>query len=497
MSIKTFVYFKAEAEDTVISADISGLLGTGESISNLVVGTVSPVSQSPLSIVLQSLPTSPNLILDLEGGNDGVSYGCTVNVHTNLRVFNILLAISVMTDDKVPYTTLNPDAYSALIDEIQAGEAAIGMAVYSFPNTVDPSGGYITWELLGVDSVVYASGNCFEYLVQSTGLSNTVTGRAVVSVPSSIPESLYNQKYQLRWMLNLNGQQFYSFENIGVVGLNTVPLGVQPSVEMQGRIATSYLVIDKLYDTVGMEVYQDNTSLAGFVSVPDFKRVANGYYYAMEIPTSQLPVMLEPYHVIWSYWNQSAPNYKMTENAELWVINPSIMQAINDVKAKINKARTTLYGTPDLLYPEATILTWLRRARDAFNGYVGIFTSFTMINAKGPIREYWLLMAELEAIRSQYMAEGEKAFNFSGQAISLDVDRTGFLDSAAGAIQSRLDNEMKPFKTNLTIKGNTSGDGSADPLSLQRGAIGTVGISLTPISPWGRVPYLYPGRFSA
>ncbi|MEK9322795.1 hypothetical protein, partial [Escherichia coli] len=61
---------------------------------------------------------------------------------------------------------------------------------------------------------------------------------------------------------------------------------------------------------------------------------------------------------------------------------------------------------------------------DAFNGAYGQFTSFTMTNARGPIREYWLLYAELAAIQSQYLAEGEKAFNYQGAAISLEVDRT-------------------------------------------------------------------------
>ena len=132
-------------------------------------------------------------------------------------------------------------------------------------------------------------------------------------------------------------------------------------------------------------------------------------------------------------------------------------------------------------------MLWLRRARDAFNGAPGGFTSFTMLNAKGSIREYWLMYAELGAIEAQYMAEGEKAFNFSGAAISLDIDRTGFLDSAASKIQSRIDNEIKPFRQNLIIKGNVAGDGSADPSRLRAGALGSVGITITPASPWG--PY--------
>jgi hypothetical protein len=96
------------------------------------------------------------------------------------------------------------------------------------------------------------------------------------------------------------------------------------------------------------------------------------------------------------------------------------------------------------------------------------------------------MYSELSGLRSQYIAEGEKAFNFSGQAISLDVDRTGFYDSAASSLQSRLDNEAKPFKQNLIKKGLVSGTGNLDDIGLRRGAIGSVGINVSPASNWGR-----------
>ncbi|MGT3783776.1 hypothetical protein ACVTE8_14540, partial [Staphylococcus aureus] len=112
--------------------------------------------------------------------------------------------------------------------------------------------------------------------------------------------------------------------------------------------------------------------------------------------------------MIWKYWANNNAAMVYQESADLWIINPSIMTAVGDVKAKIAKARATLYGSPDLLFPTPTILTWLRRGMDAFNGAYGQFTSFTMTNARGPIREYWLLYAELAAIQSQYLAEGEK-----------------------------------------------------------------------------------------
>jgi hypothetical protein len=226
--------------------------------------------------------------------------------------------------------------------------------------------------------------------------------------------------------------------------------------------------------------------VAAQTPITEFERTSNGYVFSGVVPTASFTVSLEPYTVIWKYWANNNAAMVYQESADLWIINPSIMTAVGDVKAKIAKARATLYGSPDLLFPTPTILTWLRRGMDAFNGAYGQFTSFTMTNARGPIREYWLLYAELAAIQSQYLAEGEKAFNYQGAAISLEVDRTQYLETAARDIQSRLDSEIKDVKVNLIIKGNTSGDGSADPTKLQTGAIGAVGISITPASMWGR-----------
>lgn len=247
-----------------------------------------------------------------------------------------------------------------------------------------------------------------------------------------------------------------------------------------------------MYDQVTVEVYQDNKMIAS-APINEAERVASGYYYAGSFETSALPVSLVPYQIVWKYSLSGGPIYR--DSCSLWVVNSSILSCIEDCKAKINKARTTLYGTHDSMYKVDTLMTWLRRAADAFNGAYGVFTSFTFLNAKGSIREYWLLYAELFAIESQYLLEGEKAFNFQGSNISLDVDKTQYLDSAASKIQSRLDNEFKPFKQNLVIRGATSGDGSVDPTILQKGAIGAVGISISQVSLWSRFRPIIPRRF--
>lgn len=494
--MSTYLYFKETNSDLVVAAELGTLLQPTEQVMNVQLNDVTPITDIPLLASVVSVDLA-SFKVSLSRGTTGTSYGVEAVVTTNLRVFAVLLAITVNTlvNELVPYSTSNPDAFKDLIGEIAAGETAVGTAVFVFPPNTDPSGGYVTWELLAEEDTVYAAGNAFEYNIRSTGLSNSVFARSVVSVPSDIPPTLEQQKYQLRWTLHLDGYpDQFQYESITVVGLNTVPLGTQPSVELQGNPATLELVTPELYDQVGIELFHQNSVVVPFSLIydnmvpgsPSPERVASGWYYNGVIDTTQLQVSVEPYTAVWKYWQSEASHKVYTERADFWVINPSIMGAIDDVKAKINKAMTTLYGTPDLLFPISTVLTWLRRGMDAFNGYQGNFTQFTMTNALGSIREWWLLLAEQAALEAQYIAEGEKAFDFQGAAIQLNVDKTQYLADAISRIQSRIDSELKPFKQNLIIKGNIRGDGSQDPSRLQRGAMGTVGICFTPASQWNR-----------
>lgn len=490
--MKTFVFSKAPGNDEVVVADVTPLLVFGETLISIVPLTMTPASPNTLLAVQQSAVDDPVVKLLLQLGDVNITYGFQLQITTSARVLTVQIAVPVVDSNFVPYTTQDPNAYTDLVDTIQAGQSALGTAIFAFPPTTDTSGGYVVWEFLDAQGVVYSSGNAYEYQIQSNGLANTVIARAVINCPSSVPPSDINSKYQLRYTLTLQpldpSQQatFLSYESLTVTGLTTTPQGTQDQIEIKGKPAKLSIVLDRLYDNVVLEVYKDNT-LLGSSPIQEYERVAGGYYYAATVATDALDASLEAYTVIWNYSNNVDPNSVFSESANLWITTPAVLTAISDIKSRINKARTTLYGTADLIFPSEVVMVWCRRGMDQFNGYAGVFTSFTMINAKGPVREYWLMCCEAIALTSQELAEAEKAFDFQGAAISLNVDRSAAYGALADKIYGRLDNELKPVKQNLIIKGNTGGDGSADPSKLRAGAIGCVGITITPASPWG--PY--------
>lgn len=497
----SFIYSKSAVDSPVVQADLTSLLQAGETITAITPQTVYPTTNPALAVSITS-GVNPITLMMLSGGVNDVTYGYQLKVTTNARVFIVQVAVSVADVPFIPYNTQSPGAFQDLVGSIEAGKSAMSTAIFTFAPDFDASGGYVTWDLLSSDGTLFASGNAYSYDLINNGMAVIVQANSIVSVPSTVPPSMVDQRYQIRYTLQLpvsNSAQvnplvatpkqnaFYSYESIEVLGYSTVPMGTQPQVETQGVPARLSIVTPKLYDNVSIQIFNGNAAMSPEVAVTEATRTANGFYYAATIDTTQFAPSLIAYTVVWKYYDNDDRYSVFQESADLWIINPSIMSAIMDVRAKINKAQTTLYGHPDMLFPNTVIMTWLRRAMDAFNAAYGVFTSFTMVNALGPIREFWLLYAEMYSLQAQALAEGEKAFQFQGQAISLDVDRYQYYEGMADKIQTRLDNEFKAIKTVMIHRGQTSGDGSQNPLQLRAGAIGAVGITITPATPWVRV----------
>ena len=489
--MNVYVFTKTEA---TIHATQQITLNVGESISGITQNPITPADSSPPVLTLDS-GLNPLLSFTIDGGVEGTTYGIPLVITTNQRVLVVTIAVNVVSSSFNPYSNEDPDSYQDLIGDLEAGKSALAVSVFQLPLDLDPSNGYVVWDLLDDQGVVYSSGNAYEYKIMATGAANTVIARSVINAPASIPPTVDNP-YQLRYTLKVQDKVAYSYESLRITGFPDMQLGSQDSVEMQGDNATLSLVTEQLFKNYVLEIWQDNTKIAS-MTCANPERVSSGYFVAGTIDTTAMPVTLRPYQVVWKFYNTEAQVFR--ESSALHIVNTSIMQAIEDVKSKVNKARQTLYGTADSQFPSTEIMKWLRRGADAFNSSYGVLTSFSMTNAMGGVREYWLMYAERYALDAQYLLEGEKAFNFSGASISLDVDRTASIDSAASKIQSVLDNEVKPFKQNLIIKGNSGGDGSGPDgqggfNKSQRGSMGAVGILITPASLYGGFLPTFPRR---
>lgn len=193
---------------------------------------------------------------------------------------------------------------------------------------------------------------------------------------------------------------------------------------------------------------------------------------------------LVPYLVIAKYITGTVTNQAIFN---LWVVTPRILSASSVLESWINKAKIG-QTLQQLEYSQADLMMYLERGGNLMNSYPPMLSSFTYTNAQGVIFELWILCATYYALGAQLLAEGALSFDFSGQAVTLNVDRTPSLESALGRIESQMSERVPAAKRLMAKSGITGGDGSAgNMLSLNPVALGRVGISNSPTTvnvPW-------------
>jgi hypothetical protein len=221
-----------------------------------------------------------------------------------------------------------------------------------------------------------------------------------------------------------------------------------------------------------------------FTQVIDPKRTSDGWFYTSFVNTALLTASTDPFVVSWKYFNAINPSRTFRETARMFVINGSIMNAIEDSRMMVNRAKATLFNFADMIFDTQTLMGFLRRGKDMFNGAGGFVTNFDMTDATGGVRDFWLGYSEAALLQAQALAEGEKAFDFQGQAIQLSVDRTQYYNQLAEAILSRLEAGVRSFKQNLAIKGISGGTGNVNQFSP--GNVPKLGITIHPASQFGR-----------
>lgn len=484
MSNSTQVIVKFPADVRNVTVDFTDVLVGGELITS---GSLS--ASDPVGLTVNGLGfTTTAITLNVGAGTDKQSYGVQVTANTDGgHVYTKLVAVVINSDLAANYQNTNVDAFQALVGKLEAGTAALGKANFLFPPSVDTTSGTVKWELIDVEGVVLSSGQAFDYQTVTTASGKRVEAQAVVNAPSLTKPTLEGQSYQIRWTLTVSGTDYFSFENMVVTGPNTVPVGPEDIIEMGDSTTFGVnIVTETPFDTVLADVYFKNDNLVAnqpAVAV----QTADGWQYSVQMTNDgTLLPRLEPYTVIWRMSNVARPNYVERQTSRLFVVNASLMQAVNDMRIMVNRSETSILGQNDILFTEQLLLAYLRRGRDTFNAAYGMFTAFDMTNASGGIREYWLKFSEIMCLRAQFLAEGEKVFNLNGQAISLDVDRTQFYSQLADNMQAQVDNECKAIKQNLIKKGILGGDGNVDNLTaMRRGANGAVAITMTPASSLG------------
>lgn len=189
-----------------------------------------------------------------------------------------------------------------------------------------------------------------------------------------------------------------------------------------------------------------------------------------------LPASLMPYGALWTVDGSQ-------EMAPLFVINPSIQMAMRELHDFVNK-NCSDWNTRELTFTPEQLIAALYNGACLFNSAV-LATDFTMTNALGSLRTFWIQYSVCWLLQTQVLNGIETDFSYTNASITLDVDRASKYQSFADSLESALADRVRPLKVAMSKRGNINGDGSENPLALRPGAIGHVGLSLSPVSKVG------------
>jgi hypothetical protein len=338
---------------------------------------------------------------------------------------------------------------------LRAVDGSVATALMTFldedDTTIIPAPGYPRVALLDKDKTVIAQYN-------ASPTANPGEWEAAVSLPNLGVER--TDEYRLRWRMRAaNGEKYQNFDT----------MLIDPRVD---RRDSEIVVLDG-DDTVELalpfayfasntpskfQVYSGNNEvLSGAVSFedPSVTKTVGAEKTLVSFPAIMLMPSLKANLLIVKSKINGRPR---TYSYRYWCITPQIALAATMIEDFLNKSRIQNV-IPELEYTAGDILGYLERGLYLFN-MTAATTTFTGTNMQGMLLDAWITCASYYALATQLIAEGSLAFDFSGQGISLNVDRTPQLDAALGRIEARIQDTVVPLKKQITQQGFFGGDGS-------------------------------------
>lgn len=205
----------------------------------------------------------------------------------------------------------------------------------------------------------------------------------------------------------------------------------------------------------------------------------------LTIPVDPNLMRLEPYSLTITHTDTRRMMPKMI-TMNVWLITSQVAVAMGLMEGFIDKAKLQNI-IPALEYTAGDLVQFLFRGLNMFNQLPPHATDFRGTNMQGQLLEAWVVCSSHAALSAQLLAEGAHAFDFAGQTVNLNVDRTPSIEAALGRLDQQIENYVKPYKTHLTRSGISSGDGSVGSKVVTVGAnFGRTTVLQAPTTQLGR-----------
>lgn len=288
-----------------------------------------------------------------------------------------------------------------------------------------------------------------EEVLQSGLATNLGSGRWRYTwfAPADLDMMGPDNPWRVDWLLVTNGNRQISRESNFVVVDN-----VEASPEERSYTNLTYIgnseraVIRFKNQQEQINVKLVDISGAELVLTPGLQTLQSDGFYTYYVDTPSLTAS-GCYLVVWTARQTVlSPTTTMIQQIRVpemlfWWSQPSLRMLIDKVQKKIGHVQA---------YSDADLYEYMLRGADYVNA-VNPITGWNLMNWPDVfgMKNFLLLASAWWGLNAQYLSEGELAFQFSGQTVTLDVDRTGYYADAMNRLKEYLDSQLHITKLNM------------------------------------------------
>lgn len=304
-------------------------------------------------------------------------------------------------------------------------------------------------------------------------MTNASHWLATFTIPLSAPVSDINQNYAVLWYIANSTNSMSAIEYFKVISdVDLIPPFEEAQLLMDGlgdgaipgqsTVYTDTLVLNtnKLESlSVTLRTVTDST-LFSYTSIPLVpSAIVNGkYYYCINstdatvdnltgnpVGPGPVPGLVAanmgvcPYFAYWQYQIQGQP--PQLEIHPIYVINGVAVMLMNDIRRQLDAIRNEDMIT-QLRWTDIRLFHFALQGIQTINESKPTITGWTLRSL--PTQFYHLANQAgcLEAVKSQYIAEGYTTFDMQGAAVQMNADRTQYLQSMISQYEGYLNNTL-------------------------------------------------------
>lgn len=271
------------------------------------------------------------------------------------------------------------------------------------------------------------------------GTLNTVSNsyEANFTVPLSANISTKDQKWVIEWELvdtNQKSYKYREFFDVVYPTFNEENLKEQKKVTLASLPLNLHMPIPVQATGISFNLYDMSESQVLTVT-PVQEGIYNDFYvYRITIPSGATTAG-NTYSALWRFTLNGIEKayYTTVDSMDL-----TTMKLISDLRLFMDKVLkpTDLY----LGYRDSDLRFFLEQGKELLNGMVQWTTwDYSFYYTTPGFKLGLIYAAAWFGLNVQFLAEGDSVFDYGGQAVTLSVDRTGYISEEIGRLWEWLD----------------------------------------------------------